>query len=205
MTQPDNTGSPRFRVLLVDDEPVMLRLMAAALGNDVDVSTCTSGQQAARLMEQRIFDVVCSDFRMPGMSGVEVLRLAASMQEEASCLLVTGAADEVPAEERRRYYVVIKPFENDRFVRLVGQLARIAQMKRAVKSTPRVAAPPVAERDSRPPPSQFGSEPRSERRPSFPGSGPPSSRTGAPPSSGVGPPSSFGAPRSKGGSGGPRR
>ena len=80
MSQPSGGQSgPRHRVLLVDDDPTMLRLMSKLLSIDMEVVTCTSPLQALRVLEQRPFDVVCSDYRMPGMNGVDMLRAAAQV------------------------------------------------------------------------------------------------------------------------------
>lgn len=194
----DPRGGPRHRVLLVDDDPTMLRLMASLLGVEMDVVTCSSGAQALHVLEQRTFDVICSDYRMPGMTGIDLLRAASQLQEDASCLLVTAAAEQVPGGDRRQYFVVVKPFDADRFVRLVEQLARVSQMKRSVKSAAARPAP-SAERDSRPPPSGRPSEPPSQQRfapPSERRSSPPSEPRSSPTSS---VPRSAGLPRSTGG------
>lgn len=178
-------------MLLVDDDPTMLRLMSKLLSIDMEVVTCTSPLQALRVLEQRPFDVVCSDYRMPGMNGVDMLRAAAQVQEDASCLLVTAAADEVPGGERRQYFVLVKPFDPDRLVRLVEQLARVSQMKRSVKASAPKAPP--SERESWPPPSSRR-EPLSERR-----GAPSSERRPAPYSAPTSqPPSAAGPPRSSG-------
>lgn len=173
MTQPTGAqGGPRYRVLLVDDDPTMLRLMSGLLGTEMDVTTATSPLHALRLLEQRTFDVVCTDYRMPSMNGVDLLRAAAQLQEEASLLLVTAAAEQVPGDERRQYFVVVKPFDAERLVRLVEQLGRVAQMKRSVKAGVPSRPQPPAERESWPPPSSRHRAPPSERE-SRP---PPSSR-----------------------------
>lgn len=176
---PDAPRQPRYRVLLVDDDPFMLRVMTTLLSPTMEVTTCTSGQQAVRLLEQRPFEVVCSDYRMPGMSGIDLLREAARAQEDASCLLVTAAADEMPGGERRQYFVLVKPFDPPRFVRLVEQLGRVSHMKRSVKAS--ATKGPNSERESRPPPSSRAGDPLSDRR--------------------AGPPTSSGSPRSSRGGG----
>lgn len=133
----------RGRVLLVDDEPWMLKVMEAVLSSDLDVVVCTSGAQALKHLGAQPFDVVCSDYRMPGMDGVALLKAAAQVQEDVSRLLVTAAADFVPGDERREHYVLIKPFDPERLLRLVTQLARVSHAKRTVKvGASRLSAPP---------------------------------------------------------------
>lgn len=147
----DAADGGRYRVLVVDDDPMMLMIIEGMLGAEMDVVTCTSGLQATMRLRLQEFEVVCSDYLMPGMDGVAVLRAAAEAQEDASLLLVTGGADLVREVDRKQYYVLQKPFERERLVRLVSQLARISRMKRSVKaSASRMTA--LAERPSSPPP-----------------------------------------------------
>jgi DNA-binding NtrC family response regulator len=123
-------GTEPHQVLLVDDDPWMLKIMKAALWRSALVTTCTSGESALDLLEARRFDVVCSDWRMPDMDGIELLRRVAAARPGIGCLLVTGAA-RLPPDERRPYDVLHKPFDPERFAYLVMQLARAAQTKRS--------------------------------------------------------------------------
>ena len=59
------------RILLVDDEDMVLRVLKTVIGSSIksDISTASSGQEALDLMETNRFDVVVADMKMPGMSG----------------------------------------------------------------------------------------------------------------------------------------
>ncbi|MEO6689350.1 MAG: response regulator, partial [Dokdonella sp.] len=71
-----------LRILLVDDEPNILRALRRCLA-DIDVreidgealgfETFTSPEAAIERSEDQAFDLVISDYRMPSMSGVEFL------------------------------------------------------------------------------------------------------------------------------------
>ncbi len=66
----DNT-----RVLLVDDDPVILKFVGANLkARNFDVTTAEDGESALKAMEQTLPDLVILDIMMPGMDGVEVCR-----------------------------------------------------------------------------------------------------------------------------------
>lgn len=120
-------GVDRCRVLLVDDDPWMLRIMKVALAGTARVATCTSAEQALPVLEVEPFDVVCSDLVMPGMNGLELLDLVARTHAGAGRLLVTGAADRVAPEDWRRHEVLRKPFDPEQFAGLVERLASAAR------------------------------------------------------------------------------
>ena len=69
-------GSPkprRARVLVVDDELLMLEVVRRVLGREHDVITASDGREALQLIAQEPpFDFVFCDLTMPGMSGIDV-------------------------------------------------------------------------------------------------------------------------------------
>jgi DNA-binding NtrC family response regulator len=178
----------RYRILAIDDDPIALEVIEAALLEDFDVTTCASGGRARRILETQSFHVVCSDSKMPGMSGVELLGHVAQLPAWTAGLLLAGAGEYVRSAERSPHHVMLKPFDGARLHKLVLQLARLAEMKRSVTD---LACVSTSGRPSVPPPSS---------------SAPPPSSSAPPPSSSA-PPSS--SPRStsssrRGGARGPR-
>jgi signal transduction histidine kinase len=65
----------RFSILAVDDEPVNIQLMIAALKDDYEIFTALSGQEAIELLEGRIPDLILLDVMMPDVSGYDVCRI----------------------------------------------------------------------------------------------------------------------------------
>lgn len=122
----------RIRVLVVDDDRNAAETMAAILESEVDVTTCTSPALALKSLSNTHFDVVCSDYSMPGMNGVELLGRVSTQTPNAGCLLITGAAQSLEREANALYYVLLKPYDPERLIRLVRQLGKVAQMRRSV-------------------------------------------------------------------------
>lgn len=80
------------RVLVVDDEALILQVMKAFFSRRGDDCTVvSSGREALHLMEDRFFDVVLSDVKMPEMDGLELVRRAKAIQPHAAFILISGA------------------------------------------------------------------------------------------------------------------
>ena len=81
-------------ILVVDDEAVVGRNIATILEDlSDDVVYVQSGAEAVRQCETRAFDLVMSDMQMPGMDGVELLRLLAHDYPSMRRIVLTGHAD----------------------------------------------------------------------------------------------------------------
>ncbi|HMC76347.1 MAG TPA: response regulator, partial [Vicinamibacterales bacterium] len=69
------TASESARILVVDDERSMREMLAILLKREGhEVSVAENGRAAIELLNQRPFDLVVSDARMPDLDGLEVLR-----------------------------------------------------------------------------------------------------------------------------------
>ncbi len=78
-------------VLIVDDEVVVLTVLREALRRGgYRVTTAASAEEAIGLMRQRQFDLVLTDKNLPGASGLEVLRVARSLDPAPAVVLITG-------------------------------------------------------------------------------------------------------------------
>jgi DNA-binding response OmpR family regulator len=91
---PGNTVSAfpaRSRVLVVDDEPLILEGLARLLeGREYDVTTAGGGCDALIAVGKQQFDVVLLDLGMPDLSGTEVLRFIADRSADTSVIVVSG-------------------------------------------------------------------------------------------------------------------
>jgi response regulator RpfG family c-di-GMP phosphodiesterase len=83
------------RVLYVDDEPSLCRAFARLFRQDANMVIATAGspQEALAMLRCQQFDVIVSDLRMPGMSGIELLATGRRLHPEMRRLLVSGFAD----------------------------------------------------------------------------------------------------------------
>jgi PAS domain S-box-containing protein len=84
----------RLRMLLVDDEPMLLRALAEELGEHHDVTCAASGDEAIDLLTTRGFDVVVCDVMMPIKSGIDVFKAVRQAKPglERRFVFMTGGA-----------------------------------------------------------------------------------------------------------------
>jgi two-component system, response regulator, stage 0 sporulation protein F len=81
----------QIKVLYVDDEPINLMLFNANFKNKFNVITAESGQQGLlQLINHSDTAVVISDMKMPGMNGIEFIRLAKRDFPHISFYILTG-------------------------------------------------------------------------------------------------------------------
>jgi DNA-binding response OmpR family regulator len=81
-------------ILIVDDEPNLLRTIARILQRaGFEVTTASSGKEGLALLSQHSFDLVYMDIRMPDMNGLEVLKSIHATYPQLAVILVTGQPD----------------------------------------------------------------------------------------------------------------
>lgn len=86
----------RKRVLLLDDDPIILRTVSRTLGQEFDVNTYLQGRLALEALRQQSFDAVVSDMDIGDMTGVEFYREAVKVRPELSQRFVFHTGSPVP-------------------------------------------------------------------------------------------------------------
>jgi two-component system response regulator PilR (NtrC family) len=108
------TGS----ILVVDDERSMREMLSIMLkkeGHDVVVADC--GKAAVEILRRRPVDLLISDIKMPGMSGVDVLRAAKEIDDAIVGIMITAFKSTDSAVEALRlgaHDYIDKPFDIDK-------------------------------------------------------------------------------------------
>ena len=93
----------RPRVLLIDDEPEVVRAHERMLGRlGLEVVATTSPACALSLLGATQFDLLLADVRMPGTSGLELAREASRIDPDLAIIMLTGADDAATATQALR-------------------------------------------------------------------------------------------------------
>ena len=118
---------PPIRVLLVDDEEDLSLVLAERLQmRGFDAEGVTSGETALSRIEQKQFDVLVVDVKMPGLGGLNLLRKLRQRNPRSQVILFTGHGSTQEAEEGIRegaFEYLVKPVEIEELVKKIQQAA----------------------------------------------------------------------------------
>ena len=114
--EPSDEGTlpESWSVLLVDDDEAVRTVVSEQLRDlGVEVETAASGQQAIEHMRrsERDYDLLMTDFAMPGLNGVETIRSARKHCPEIRAILMTGYADDAAIGEMDHVAILRKPID----------------------------------------------------------------------------------------------
>jgi signal transduction histidine kinase len=107
----------RYPILYVDDEPFALETFRAQFKEDFTIHVARDGEEALRLVSENEIAVILTDQRMPGLSGVELLKRVKVQRPDTIRMLITAYTDMgVVVEainEGHVYRYVTKPYNED--------------------------------------------------------------------------------------------
>jgi len=113
------------RILVVDDESVIRQAVQRILEHEgYKVVTANSGHAALELVQSENFNLVISDLKMPGMSGMEVLKSIKILQPNVPVIIITGYATvetAVDAIKNGAFDYLAKPFNPAQVKELVNR------------------------------------------------------------------------------------
>lgn len=127
-------GEDRGSILVVDDDPFVLdsaSLLLGSYGNSV--VSAPNGKEALSRFRGGTFDVVVTDIRMPGMSGIELLEQIRSLDPEVPVILMTAYADldiAIDAVKKGAYDFIVKPYKPEQIIHSVEKAVKYNRLVR---------------------------------------------------------------------------
>jgi response regulator RpfG family c-di-GMP phosphodiesterase len=122
------------RILLVDDEDILVKGLADFLQDQgTIVDTANDGHEAIKWLQENVYDLLVTDIRMPGMSGMELLRYVQENHSGVAVILMTGYASTESAIEALRlgvYDYIEKPFEMLELLQAIVNALEHSELKR---------------------------------------------------------------------------
>jgi DNA-binding NarL/FixJ family response regulator len=118
----------RKRLLVVDDEPNLLRAVAASLrAEGYEVVTARNGREALLRVAESVPDLIVSDIRMPGMDGYQLARQLRSSSRTALVPVVFLTAKDELADRVEGFRsgvdaYITKPFEPDELLAVIASI-----------------------------------------------------------------------------------
>jgi len=120
-------------LLIVDDEQGILDTLRILLKNEgFDVVTAQGGKAGLEQLKASAPDIVLTDIRMPGVSGIDLLAAVREQDPETPVILMTAQATlqtAIQAVNEGAFHYVQKPFSNDEIVALCRRAAEVRTLK----------------------------------------------------------------------------
>jgi two-component system, sensor histidine kinase and response regulator len=127
-----------LRILIVDDDNALLQALPQAIalrmqGTQVDITD--SAQGALQMVQEREFDAIVSDIKMPGMDGLALIEQLRASCPDTPTLLITGHGERDLAIQALRvgaYDFIQKPIDRDYFISALQRAVQTRQMRRQI-------------------------------------------------------------------------
>ncbi|PWB71882.1 DNA-binding response regulator [candidate division GN15 bacterium] len=123
----------KAKILVVDDDAALRRIIEYKLiQHGYAASVAGDGEEALALMRGTKFDLVLSDMKMPGLSGIELLEQSRQIQPETAVILMTAYAaisQAVQAIKMGAFDYLTKPFEDDQLLLTVQRAIRFRSLE----------------------------------------------------------------------------
>ena len=128
-----NTATPdvaqkQGKILIVDDEQPIRRLLSRILKmSDYECTTAGDASEGRQCLQEETFDLVMSDVKMPGESGIDLIRHVIEAYPDTAVVMATAMDDPQYAEtalEIGAYAYIIKPFKTNEVIITVANALR---------------------------------------------------------------------------------
>jgi len=121
-------------IMLADDE----KAIAVTLGDDLElaghrVTVVSDGLAAREQLKTHRFDVLISDIKMPGLTGMELLKITKEKHPETEVIMITGYGtieSAVEAMKSGAFEYILKPFYNEEMLHLLKRIEQIKDLRR---------------------------------------------------------------------------
>ncbi len=116
------------KILVVDDDPLLLDLLLETLQTiGYDPTGASGGAEALELLGQEIFELVVSDIKMPGMSGIDLGRQVRQTYPNIPIIFITGVYDPEHLQQFKPDGFLAKPFRINQIEQLIESTLSITE------------------------------------------------------------------------------
>ncbi len=127
-------------ILAVDDEVHMLKLLERIIGDKTpyEITTTNNSLEIPNILDQNTFDLIISDLKMPGMDGMDLLRMLKEKKRPEEVIIITAFGSletAIEALSMGAFDYITKPFKKEQIIFTVDRVMRWQRLKKeAVKS-----------------------------------------------------------------------
>jgi DNA-binding NtrC family response regulator len=146
-------------ILAVDDEPDILRLLERLISERTPyvITTTHNSLEIPELLSQTVYDLILTDLRMPGLDGMDILRMVAEQDRFEEVILITAFGSLDNAQEALSlgaFDYVTKPFRKGQIIASIDRAMawqrakkNASRMEKAINTEPFELAKEVFERE----------------------------------------------------------
>ncbi len=121
------------KILVVDDEVELKNILLETLGSQgYEVAGFTSGEEAIAALRQESYDVMLTDLMMPGMNGIDLVKMGLEIDPHLVCIVMTGQGTiqtAVEAMQGGAFDYILKPFRRPTLLPLLTRAMDVRQMR----------------------------------------------------------------------------
>jgi DNA-binding NtrC family response regulator len=126
------------KILIVDDEPDILELLEMIIAERTphQVVTTNNPLEVPHLLKKDPFDLLITDLRMPGLSGMDLIREAKKIDPDRPVIVITAYGSSQSAEEsitEGAYDYITKPFRKDQIIITINRAMEWQAIKKELK------------------------------------------------------------------------
>ncbi len=136
------------KLLIIDDEANIRNIVSILMKKEgYEVETAVSGENAIDLVDRNSFDVIIADINLPGITGIETMKVIKAKYPEIQFIFITAHATYSLAVESIKYggyNFLTKPFDNNDLINIVhgaNQIKQLSDKVKALESQVRVDEP----------------------------------------------------------------
>lgn len=120
-------AAPRKHILVIDDNPMMLKILKQHLHDDYDVATAPGGEIGLKFLATRSTDLILLDFEMPGMNGPQVMKYlkASPKTRDIPVVFLTGTKDKEKVQQAlltKPQGYLLKPIDKTKLLAMISSI-----------------------------------------------------------------------------------
>lgn len=129
VNEAQDVSDDRKHILVIDDDPIMLKTVKEQLHDDYDVATAISGKIAMKFLERKRTDLILLDYEMPGENGPAVLGKIRDndSSRDIPVVFLTGVSDRDKIKEAialKPQGYLLKPIDHDKLMETINNYVR---------------------------------------------------------------------------------
>jgi YesN/AraC family two-component response regulator len=105
------------KLIYIDDELINLELFKLNFRNLYEVFLCSTPQDAPEIISRENIRLVITDYKMPGMNGMELVEIIKSQDPERICMILSGYPEsDVVTDKSKISMYILKPYRREEMI-----------------------------------------------------------------------------------------